>query len=140
MNTIAQHDINDLIASYTMCGDRGDAEGLSQCFAKDGVLVFPGAQAKGPHDIVRALSGGERNPHLRRVRHHLTSSEIRFLSDTEATGRTYFIVITNEGPDHSGLYVDRFTLSDDGWKFTKREVRIDWQSNMSLFRPLVSGD
>ncbi|AXE66253.1 hypothetical protein BBF93_04955 [Hyphomonas sp. CACIAM 19H1] len=126
--------IADLIASYTINGDRGKLDGLAACFAPDGVLEFPGASAKGPAEIFRTLSSGPRNPSLTLVRHHLTSSLIEFETDETATGRTYFQVCSDAGLDHIGVYADRFVRLDDGWRIARRHVRIDWQSPGSLFR------
>ena len=126
--------IAQLMARYTIHGDRGEVKALAACFAKDGVLEFPGARAEGPDDIVTALTGGTRDPALTLVRHHLTSSLVQFDGPASATGRTYFQVYSNAGPDHIGVYVDRFVRLAGGWYFRHRQVRIDWQSPASLFR------
>ncbi len=126
--------ITQLMARYTMSGDRGDVKSLAACFAHDGVLEFPGARAEGPDDIVKALTSGTRDPALSLVRHHLTSSLVELGGSSGATGRTYFQVFSNIGLDHAGVYVDRFVRLPGGWYFHHRQVRIDWQSPDSLFR------
>ena len=126
--------IAQLIARYTIHGDRGDIKGLAACFADDGVLEFPGALATGPAEIAAALTNGQRNPALSLVRHHLTSSLIQLDGNLHASGRTYFQVYSNVGPDHVGVYADRFVKLHTGWFFLHRQVRIDWQSPNSLFR------
>jgi hypothetical protein len=126
--------IANLMARYTINGDRGKLPELAACFAPDGVLEFPGASATGRDDIVRVLSSGPRNPSLTLVRHHLTSSLIEFERADRATGRTYFQVCSNAGLDHIGVYADRFVRLGAGWHIAHRQVRIDWQSPDSLFR------
>tara|TARA_R110000782_G_scaffold255048_1_gene343628 strand:- start:26203 stop:26676 length:474 start_codon:yes stop_codon:yes gene_type:complete len=126
--------IAQLMARYTINGDRGDVKSLAACFAHDGVLEFPGARAEGPDDIIEALTGNPRDPALSLVRHHLTSSLVQLEGPSSATGRTYFQVFSNTGLDHAGVYVDRFVRLPGGWYFSHRQVRIDWQSPDSLFR------
>ncbi|MET0250038.1 MAG: nuclear transport factor 2 family protein [Sphingobium sp.] len=128
--------IHTLMARYNIEGDRGNIEGLASVFADDGVLEFGGAATTGRAAIIERLSGGRgpRNPALTVVRHHLTTSLIEIDGDG-ATGRTYLIVMTDIGPDHHGVYVDRFRRTADGWRIAHRQVRIDWQSPQSLFPP-----
>ncbi len=131
-------EIETLMSRYTMCGDRGDLAGLASCFLADGTLVFPGTEAIGREEIVAALSRGTPHTDLRRVRHHLTSSQILAEPDgSHARARTYFQVITNQGLDHSGTYVDSFVRHAEQWLISRREVRIDWQSVDSLFRRMI---
>tara|TARA_R110002124_G_scaffold75976_5_gene203642 strand:+ start:180 stop:602 length:423 start_codon:yes stop_codon:yes gene_type:complete len=129
--------IRDLLARYTYNGDRGRVAELAACFTEDGVLEYPGANPIGPEAIAASLSSGTRNPELKFVRHHITNPMIDVDGDT-ATARSYFTVHSNIGPDHSGTYDDRIVLTIDGWRLAHRRVRIDWQSDTSLFRPMVT--
>lgn len=131
--------IRDLLARYTYNGDRGRVGDLAACFAANGMLEYPGSLATGPTAIAEALSGGTgtRNPALTFVRHHITNPLIEVEGDT-ATARSYFTVHSNIGPDHSGTYSDRLVRTDMGWCFAHRLVRIDWQAEGSLFRPMTS--
>lgn len=129
--------IRDLLARYTYGGDRGRLADLAACFADDGVLEFPSNRGTGPAGIVAALTAGERNPAITFVRHHITNPLIE-LSGDAATARSYFTVISNNGPDHAGTYSDRLVRTPQGWRFARRLVRIDWQAATSLFRPMES--
>jgi hypothetical protein len=131
---LAREEIRDLMARYTASGDRGKVEALAACFAPDGVLEFPGASAKGPDEIVKVLRYGDRNPALQRVRHHVSNPLITLEGPEKASIRAYFLNLTNAGPDHSGVYVDRLVKLPEGWRFAHRQVRIDWQSETSLYR------
>jgi hypothetical protein len=133
--------ISTLLATYNMAGDRLQLDVLASTFAEDGVLEFPGAKYRGRDAIRAGLGGGHpadapnagESSRPTFVRHHLTTSQIDFLSDVEAAGRTYFVVYTDIGADHAGLYVDRIGLRDDKWLVTHRRVLIDWVSAQSLF-------
>jgi hypothetical protein len=133
----AREEIRDLLTRYTYNGDRGRLTDLAACFASDGVLEFPGSSATGPAAIITALSSGTRNAAISFLRHHITNPLIAIDGET-ATARSYFLVLSNNGPDHSGTYSDRLVHSKDGWRFTHRLVRVDWQASLSLFRPMIS--
>lgn len=131
--------IRHLLALYTYNGDRGKVAELAACFAPDGVLEYPGNKATGPEAIMATLSssGGSRNPALTFVRHHITNPLIE-VEGSRAAARSYFTVHTDIGPDHSGTYSDQLCKCDDGWRFVRRIVRVDWQSPHSLFRKMVT--
>jgi len=130
--------IRHLLAIYTYNGDRGRIDGLAACFAENGTLEFPGAVATGPAAIVAALtSGGPADPARTFVRHHVTNPLIEVEGDT-ATARSYFTVYSNNGPDHAGTYNDRLVHTSAGWRLAHRQVRIDWQSPTTLFRPMTT--
>lgn len=130
--------IRHLLATYTYSGDRGRIDGLAACFAENGTLEFPGAVATGPAAIVAALtSGGPADPARTFVRHHVTNPLIEVEGDT-ATARSYFTVYSNNGPDHAGTYNDRLVNTSAGWRLAHRQVRIDWQSPTTLFRPMTT--
>lgn len=129
--------ISDLLTRYTYNGDRGHVDELATCFTAESSLEFPGALATGPEAIIAALTTGPANPQRTFVRHHITNPLID-IDGVMATARSYFLVVSNHGPDHSGTYDDRLVLTDGGWKFAHRRVRIDWQSPDSLFRSMTT--
>jgi hypothetical protein len=135
----AHEAIRDLLTRYTYSGDRGRLAELAACFTDAGTLEFPGTIAVGRDRIVTALGsgGGSRNPALTFVRHHITPPMIE-IEGHSATARSYFQVVSNNGPDHSGTYDDRLLNTDDGWRILHRRVRVDWQAETSLFRSMVS--
>src|SRR3546814_15629684 len=69
------------------------------------------------------------------MRHHLTTSRIVSAGPDEATARTYFINYSDIGADHAGVYVDRFRRIDGTWLIARREDRVDWQAESSLYVP-----
>lgn len=135
--TIDRDAIRSLLARYTYNGDRGRLADLAACFAEDGTLEFPGGSGIGPQGVVAALGKGPDNPARTFVRHHTTNPLIDVTGD-QATSRSYFHVFSNNGPDHAGTYDDRLVRTAQGWRFAHRRVRIDWQSETSLFRPMAT--
>ena len=129
-----REEIRHLMARYNIAGDRADLAGLAATFAEDGILVFNNKANAGRAEIVARLSSGSRSPGLEVSRHHLSTSLVTVDGD-QATGRTYFAVYTNAGPDHHGVYIDRFARIDGAWAIQHREVRIDWQSERSVNAP-----
>lgn len=129
--------IRSLLAHYTYNGDRGRLAELADCFATDGTLEFPGGSGTGPQGVMTALSRGPANPARTFVRHHTTNPLIEVTGD-QATSRSYFQVFSDNGPDHAGTYDDRLIRTAQGWRLAHRRVRIDWQSEGSLFRPMAS--
>jgi len=132
--------IGQLVATYTIEGDRGRVDRLIEVFAEDGVLLIPTWKAVGRAGIFKALTGGSPDPNAppapaaapsgakRTVRHHLTSSLVIFTGPDDATGRTYWINFSEKGPDHSGLYADTYRRIDGRWQIVHRDVRIDWKA------------
>ena len=142
-NEAAERDeIRQLIATYTANGDRGRVDELAWIFAEDAVMVTGGWRAEGRAGIVKALSGSggkgrEPAPGTRGriMRHHLTSCYITFDGPDEATGRTYWINFSEAGPDHSGLYADKYRRIDGRWRIVFRDVRLDWKAENSWTGP-----
>lgn len=138
----ARADLRAVIDRYAILGDRGDIDALAALFTENGVLTTGSWEATGRQAIRSQLSRrGDRNPTLCVMRHHVTSCDLDLQADGTASGRSYFLVITNGGLDRSGVYVDRFRFEGDGWRFARREVRIDWISEGSLLplQPVRSG-
>lgn len=130
---LAREEIRNLLAKYSTCGDRGEFPGLASVFAEDGVMESALVKAVGPDEIASKLGDlvarsreevGSRA--MTFSRHNLTTSLIEFDSESTATGRTYFLVMSNIGIDHSGVYVDRYAKIGGEWKIKQRRIRIDY--------------
>ncbi|MGH7802839.1 MAG: nuclear transport factor 2 family protein [Candidatus Binatia bacterium] len=137
---LAREEIRHLLASYNVAGDRGRREEFGSVFSEDAVLEMPSGRCEGRAAILERLfapreaaSGRADVRMLTFVRHHLTTSKIDFTSPTEAKGRTYFMVLTDIGVDHSGIYVDEYRKRDGRWWIVRREVRIDYVAENPLF-------
>ncbi len=142
---LARESIRYTLSVYNNAGDRGQIDEMAGTFREDAVLEFPdGAVLRGRSDIadyLRSLVTDRRNAAPARqnqlLRHHLTTSRIELLSATEAQAWSYVFVVTDDGPDHSGGYNDRFVQTGDRWLIQRRRLKIDWASETSWFRDNV---
>jgi 3-phenylpropionate/cinnamic acid dioxygenase small subunit len=71
------------------------------------------------------------------VSHHLTTCRIELTSENTARVRTYWLVISAIGVDHSGYYDDAFVRDGDDWLIASRKPRTLWMSPTSLLRRSV---
>src|SRR5262249_20498590 len=106
----AREAIRDAIARYAHAADTGRFEDLAALFAEDGVLEIDGRGAFcGRALIVEFLRQVKRSPAISAapyIRHHVSSTRIELTSETEASAKSYFLAITERGPDHWGVYRD----------------------------------
>jgi len=135
--------IRQLITNYAINGDRGRVDLLLHSFTEDAEMLTPAWRAlgragigqamgwSGKTEIVKAQRPAEGGAGRVLLRHHLTSSHITFDSADEASGRTYWINFNENGPDHAGLYVDKYRRIDGKWLIVFREVRVDWKAPSS---------
>lgn len=127
--------IRRTLARYNLRGDRGDLVGLAATFTEDGILEAPGIHVAGRDRIVARLeaSMAGNKPGLTRVQHHLTTSLIEINGMGEARCQSYFLVLTDIGPDHAGSYRDRLVKRDGEWLIAERSARVSWVSPETLF-------
>jgi ketosteroid isomerase-like protein len=133
----AREAIRDVIARYAALVDRGRFDALLELFADDAVLeAGDRPPARGRAAIREFLAGtGERlaRATLRPViRHHVSTVVIDVDGPSAATATSYFLAITERGPDHWGRYRDRF-VRDGRWQIGHRTVRIDGRAPGSVF-------
>lgn len=142
---LAREGIRDAIARYTIAGDSRDRELFLSAFAEDAVFEFagfppvPGFRLAGRAEIDPAsrwrryaeLEAGARGSSF--IRHNLTTCRIELTGAATAKARSYFIVFTDIGPDHSGTYDDVLVEQDGRWRISHRKISLDWRSPESLF-------
>jgi hypothetical protein len=125
--------IRETLARYNLAGDRGQIDELAGCFVEDAVLEVEGAwRAHGREEIRRqtgatavAASASRRGPLMR---HHLTTQGIELDREGGARAWSYFLVVSEIGPDHAGRYIDRLRRVDGRWQIEHRRVVVEWQS------------
>jgi hypothetical protein len=142
---LAREAIRDTMAKYNHSGDSLRAEDFAACFTEDGVLES--ASQGGFHYASRAEilawqsswrdrpASAETPRGAKFVRHNLTTSRIELTGPESAKGRTYWVVMTDIGPDHCGVYTDQFRKVGGEWLISHRRVRTDWWAEKSHFRP-----
>lgn len=138
---LVREEIRQLIATYNTSVDSGRREEFSSVFCEDAILQAPGLDCSGREDIVNQIFtnvgrdiADASQLVFQFVRHQITTSQITLTSPNIAKGRTYFLVVTNIGLDHSGIYTDEFRKEGESWKISRRKVTLDYMSADSLFQ------
>jgi hypothetical protein len=127
----AREAIRDAIARYAHAADTGRFEDLAALFAADGVLEIEGRGAFAGRARILDFLGQVKESRPRDaagatfIRHHVTSVRIELIAAREAAAKSYFLAITESGPDHWGVYRDRFALIGEKWLFRRRMVKVD---------------
>jgi hypothetical protein len=127
---IARESIRDLVARYNSNGDSGRFEDLLALFAPHAVMAVDGEVHDG-HEAIRAMFEAAaatvvaHGSGTRYIRHFTGTHQIDVLSGTEAKGRCYYQVVTPEGLDHWGRYLDEYAVVEGRWLFTRRREILD---------------
>ena len=132
---VAREAIRHTLAGYNIAGDANDAEGYAAVFAPDGVLESGDMRFAGRAQIRDWKAARAKSPVAKFVRHNLTTCRIELTGLQSATARTYFVVFTEVGPDHSGYYDDVFQKIGAEWLIAHRKVLLDWRAPDSRFSP-----
>ena len=124
--------IRDVIGAYLEAADRGRSQALADLFAPGGVLeitgpTFDAGRYEGPDAILARLERSREDLSARTdvplLRHHVSSVRIKLdPAAVAARADSYFLAITESGPDHWGRYQDRLALDEHGWRFVHRRV------------------
>ena len=133
----AREQIRGLVAAYNALGDRGRFDAVMALFAEDAVMDVGDEGSYEGLDQIRTIFTGTRDSILDRdgdsggggeprfLQHHTTGLHITLDGRAEATGHSYFTVMTDRGVDHWGRYQDAYRPVDGHWRFASRRVRID---------------
>ncbi len=126
----AREQIRELVASYTHLGDGGRIAEMTQLFAVDAALDAHGETYE-RHEAIAGFFGAIADgtaPGPRRtfIRHYISNLTIEVSSPTEASGASYWTVISDGGLESSGRYRDTYSREPDGpWRFATRKIRRD---------------
>lgn len=128
-------DVRNLIGAYAEAADRGRSGDLAALFAPDGILEIRGdgpdaGVHRGPEAIHARLDATGRDlaerMSTRLLRHHVSTIRIDLEDPAGPSGSSYFLAVTDGGPDHWGRYADRYRRADDGrWRFAHRTVILE---------------
>lgn len=144
---LAREAIRATMAKCSQAGDSLRGEDYAACFTEDGVLQTEGrsGEVHFRHESRAAIldwqnrwkSGGGGTDTAQSgasfVRHNLSTSQITFTGPGTAKVRTYWFVMSDNGPDHCGVYTDEFRKVGDDWLIACRRVRTEWNAAESLF-------
>jgi ketosteroid isomerase-like protein len=128
--------IRDTIVQYAHHADTGRFAELVELFTEDAVLEVDGLRPlNGRQEIQQFLTGTKtslastlKHPY---IRHHISTLRIDVHSPDEASAASYFLAITERGPDHWGRYRDQLVRVSDRWLFRYRRVRPDGHAEQS---------
>jgi hypothetical protein len=139
---IAREGIRDTLARYNIAGDGRDLAAFVATFTDDAVYESAMFRCEGRADIETYLQGAwsakPKGPTARFRRHNLTTCQIDLIGPTTAKSLTYYFVVSDLGPEHSGYYVDQWREGHGRWLMSHREVWMDWCHPQSLFVPAKS--
>jgi ketosteroid isomerase-like protein len=128
--------ISDLVNSYAQAVDRRDTQAAAELFVSDGELVVgatpdgrPPSSRRGRDSINQALTWIAQ---YRSTFHEITSHSVEIRGDT-ASAQTGCEAHHVRGSDETETdwiwfinYFDDFVREPEGWKFSKRQLRIEF--------------
>lgn len=127
---VARESIRDLVARYNSNGDSGRFDEVLELFAPDAVMDTDGEIHDGRHAIramfeAAAATVAAHGAGRRYIRHHTSTLQIDLLSPSTARSRCYYQVLTPEGLDHWGRYLDEYAVVEGRWVFSRRREILD---------------
>jgi SnoaL-like domain len=135
----AREEIRDLVARYNANGDTARFAQVIELFALDATMDTGDRVYTGHDEIIEiftgARDGAEYHGNPIYVRHFTGTHQIDVASESTASGRCYYQVLTAVGLDHWGRYLDEYKVVDGRWRFARRRVTIDGRNPDSLFIP-----
>jgi 3-phenylpropionate/cinnamic acid dioxygenase small subunit len=122
--------IADLVARYNITADAGRFDDTVALFTDDAVLELPDGERAGRPAIAELFAEtAARLRHAARgpaaVRHLSATVQVDVVDAEHATGRAYYVVFLDEGPDHWGRYIDEYRRDDGVWRIARRRVTVD---------------
>lgn len=114
-----EHDCAKLVARYANRNDAADWEAVTGLYAADGRMARPSAPDAwivGRDAILAAFTARP----SRTTRHVCSNVEITVLDARTATGESAMLLFTGEGAPKVGSFLDRFVLTEEGWRFAER--------------------
>jgi 3-phenylpropionate/cinnamic acid dioxygenase small subunit len=132
----AREAIRDTLMRYAHCADTGRFQQLAELFCEDGTLeIEEHERLVGRTAILDFLARTKASlgVTLERpyIRHHISSIRIDVAAADRATASSYFLAITERGPDHWGRYHDDLVRSAERWLLQRRRVSVDGHSPAS---------
>jgi len=127
----AREEIRELVARYNQWGDSGRLSELTGLFCDAATLEFGSARYDGRAAIgemfAAAAAETREGDATRYIRHFVATHSIEVEEEDRATGRCYFLVLTDRGLDHWGRYADAYRREGGRWLFAGRRVTVDGQ-------------
>lgn len=127
---LAREGVRETITRYAHLVDSGRFDALLDLFTEDAVLetgTRPPVQGRAAIralfvDTGTRLGATQTKPF---IRHHVSNIDVEIEGTDAARARSYFLAVTERGPDHWGRYQDRLVRVDGRWLFQHRRVRTE---------------
>lgn len=120
-------DCFNLVTDYAYHRDRYDATAFSNLFTEDASLKVGNGSWEGRNNIRARIEGLDKSG---TIRHLMSTIRIEPIDELHASGVSYATIYTASAGSNStegfaiiGEYHDSFTLTDDGWRISKRELK-----------------
>lgn len=120
----------DLAVDSYLLIDSGQAVATASLFTEDAEYSTPMGTLRGRKEIARVMTSRESDPE-RRTRHVLGSHSVRLTGECAAKGSFVLCVYIVSDPAEVRLVpavlgdvVDRYMLTDDGWRISHRALEI----------------
>jgi ketosteroid isomerase-like protein len=137
-----QWEIRQLVERYAAAADRADGAGVAELFTEDGELALwmdpirdePTGLRRGRAEITAAVDGI--GSYL--ATHHTIASSVATVDGDRAEGQTRCVGHHIEGPPNVRdrvlylKYDEQLARVDGRWRFTRREVHVQWVSIQSV--------
>jgi uncharacterized protein (TIGR02246 family) len=143
MTTAEKRELQELVERYAQAVDRADGDAVAALFTEDGVLaLFMNAgsdestgERSGRVEIAKAIGGISRYT----ATHHTISSHSSHVERLGATGETLCTAhhVSDEGSKrtdhvHYIRYLDTYARPGAEWLISRREVHVQWTSNLPV--------
>ena len=127
----AREELRELVARYNDSGDSGRIEELLDLFLENAKLEIQDGPSYTGREQLRTLFSSVTPPSKEatspptRIWHHTSTLVIDLKNETQAQGRCYYAVLTQEGLDHWGRYRDQYECEKGHWRFRSRLVTVE---------------
>jgi hypothetical protein len=128
-----EEECRTLIITLVHHYDRGEAEASAKLFTPDGLWVKSQKPYRGHQEILDSFTA---QPATLVLRHVTTNIHVTVHDEKNASAASYYLVFVGhrdsqqpdaelplDHPGALGEWSDSFVLTDNGWRFTKREGR-----------------
>lgn len=127
--------LRELAERYARAVDRRDYALAETLFCEDAELIGPGFQLVGRDRIVRSM----RRIESYTCTQHFVHNQLVTLEGEHASAETYGLAVhlyERDGEprklDWGIRYQDRFARTEQGWRFARRELVVDWVHDVPL--------
>jgi hypothetical protein len=120
--------VAELLATYQYLADSGRTRELSDLFLRDAIYRANARELVGRQAILEFFGRAANafvSADILPARHHLTSVYIEPRSATTADTYACFQLVGSGGLDHWGTYRDELVQTADGWRFARRQAKVE---------------